>query len=66
MTTASEVLAWLDSQTVLYDLRKEVHARNGATVPSTIAHVQAQTTAHLADELRRMIAEEVVSRKEAT
>ena len=57
MKTPQDVIAWLDRQTVMYDLRREVHTRNSATIAAAVAAVQSQTVSHLADELRRMVAE---------
>ena len=57
MKTPQDVIAWLDRQAAHYDLLRETFARTGKSVPMAIAEVRMQTTSHLADELRRMVAE---------
>ena len=57
MTTALEVIAWLDKYALHYDLLRETHTRNNRSIPAAVATIQVETVSHLADELRRMVAE---------
>lgn len=57
--TPTELIAWLDRRAVAYDLLREVHVRNDATIAAAIAQVQAKTIADAADELRRIVASDI-------
>ena len=52
--TTHALIAWIDSRAAAYDLRREIHVRNDATILAAIAQVQAKTLADLAKELREM------------
>lgn len=56
MTTLADAITFLHQAAANYDLRREVHARNDATIAAAVAAVQARTASDLAAELERLAA----------
>lgn len=54
--TTDDCIRFLHAEAARFDIRREVHTRNNATMAAAIASVQARTAADLATELERLAA----------
>ena len=61
--TTPDFIRWLRQRAAAFDLRREVHARNGASLAAGIAAVQPQTLDDAADDLERAAVAETIPSK---